>query len=555
MLKQLSIHNFVLFTQCTLTLTPGLNVITGETGAGKSLLLQAIDLVTGARADAKALRKGADKAQIIAEFSPVSKAVSDYVGDVLSIEMTDSILLRRVIQADGKSKAFINDVAVTQSALKTVGSMLIERYGQHAQRGLSDAATHRALIDAAMKDQGLLKSTQISFQEMDSAKKYLISVQSRIEQAQKERVYLQMIVEELGKLNPEENEETALQAARTDYMAMQKNQAAWQAAIEILEGAQPVSERLVQAQKQLGKTAEQDSIKTAKLVDALERAFSDVQEVSACISEFLHQPQQDKSSLAAKEDRLFALRDMARKYRINVGELAGFYQQSAQSLSDIENAEANLKSATKKAQETEQQYIKACDALREARQKTADSLIKKIEVELKALNMADAQLRLVQTPLPQAQWGKAGDALVFFEFAPNKGQGFSALSKIASGGELSRLLLAISVISKHQKSASCVIYDEIDAGTSGGVAQAIGVRLKKQSAKEQVLSITHLPQVAAQADQHIVIEKHSENAHAVTSLKVLSKSQRQQELARLLSGKTITHEAKKAAEELLKEAS
>lgn len=552
MLARLCIENLVLFEKAQAEFSPKLNVLTGETGAGKSLLLQAIDLALGARSDVQIIRAGADRVQVTAEFENLSDAIVAQLEEI-GIESDGCLLVRRIVQADGKHKVWANDVAITQSTLKTIGTQLIQRHSQHDQRGLMDSKSHRALLDAQLPASNALESVRSAYKTLQLAQKDLKALEDSVEVAKREEAYLRVIIQDLSALNPQEGEEVALAEARARYMNLQKNQSALTQALEALEGQHPARAALIAVQKQLSRAVIAPDM-LEHLQGCLERAISDIDEVSATISGLLVEPDEDAHSLAAKEDRLFALRAAARKYNVTTEELPGFYQQSRQSLATLDDSTAQLALASKALEAARDVYQRECEVLNQQRAKASGLLVKQVKKELAALNMADAELRIVQSPLPESAWSDAGNVSVVFEIAPNKGQGFGALNKIASGGELSRLLLAISVVIRTDDLADCVIYDEIDAGTSGAVAEAIGVRLKALSAHQQVIAITHLPQVAACADHHMVIEKHSDAKQAHTTLRALSSKEREEELARLISGKVVTQEAKRAATKLLQAA-
>lgn len=553
MLSRLQIENFVLFAQCEVVLAPGLNVLTGETGAGKSLLLQAVDLITGAKATSSQLRKGAKSARVVAEFSQMPEDIKRLLEEDFSIELDDdTLIVRRVVSADGKSKAYLNDVQVSLSVLKKIGTRLVARHSQHDQRGLTDSGAHRALIDAELADTMLLPRVQENYHAMRKAEKALDALKTQIEKAKEEAYFLKNMVADLRGLDPQEGEETALMESRNRYLNLQKSKEAFEAVLEAIDGGEAVTSRLLSAQRALARAPVDDDTQT-QLVEALERALTEVQDVSARVSDYLYSPEEDETSLAEKEDRLFALRAAARKYHVGLEALPEYYKNACAKLDMFESSDVQLYEAERLVEKTRDQYLGACEALAAAREETAKTLLEKVHVELGALNMKDARLQMVQSPLSAHQWAEHGHMQVQFEFAPNKGQGFAALSKIASGGELSRLLLAISVVMKKGATALSVIYDEIDTGTSGAVAEAIGQRLRKLSHREQVIVVTHLPQVAAQANHHVMIEKRTENEHVETHLRPLTQKEREDELARLLSGKVVTLEAKQAAKKLLQQ--
>ena len=546
MLTTLSITNLLLLKSCTIDFTAGLNVLTGETGAGKSILLDALGLVLGERSDASLVRSGEAQASVSATFE--TNAVLRGVLAELDLPDHDELILRRTLNADGKSKAFVNDVAVSVAALKRIGERLVERHGQHDQRGLLEPKTHRALIDAYAEHEKQLAKTAAAFAALKEANAALEALKASLQHAAAEQEWLQLTVHELLALNPREGEEADLVEARKAAQTAQQSIAQLQQALELISASGGMAPRLRQASKLLAKAEGVDSV-----LRALEQAENQVEEANIALEKMVGAAEIDPEELQQAEDRLYGLRDAARKYRVPVDGLAALLTESQQKLAQLTHSDAALHRVTQQAATAKADYIAAASALHLSREKAAARMCKEVMLELKALKMATTELRVSQQELPETLWSEHGTHGVTFEVATNKGLSFGALNKVASGGELSRLLLAMKVVLRGTDVATA-IFDEIDAGTGGAVAEAIGVRLKKLSADAQVLVVTHLPQVAAQADHHLFIEK-SGGKQVATSVRSLTDKERTEELARMLSGEVITNEARQVAYKLRQAAS
>jgi DNA repair protein RecN (Recombination protein N) len=551
MLNSISIQNLVLFKQSQIEFAPGLNVLTGETGAGKSLLLDALGLVLGGRADSGLVRAGATGAQVSAQFtlSPKHPAIAWLLAQEITCD--GELFLRRSVGADGKSKAFINDVSVTIASLRSLGEMLVEIHGQHDQRGLLDSKVHRDLLDQAA---GLLASRQKlaqAFRDFRQAENNLQQLQNSIEQALREEAFLRHMAAELQQLAPQSGEETILVEQRLRAQALSKARDALQQIEDIFSAKASPKNQLLQVEKSLQKAQLPDAVQQV-FVEGLQRAISEVMELEAQLEELLRRSASAGGNDRDVDDRLFALRDAGRKYRVPVDGLEDLFKQTQAQLSSLNNQQDLLAAAEKTAQQTRAQYLQLSAEISEKRAAYAPKLCKQIEGELAALKMAATQLRVQQTPLAEAQWGEAGNMLLQFEVATNRGEAFGSLQKVASGGELSRLLLAMKVVLQQGGGVSTSIFDEIDTGTGGAVAEAIGLRLQQLAAHTQVLVVTHLPQIAALANHHLYISKASTQNETITSIATLSAADRAEELARMLSGAEISVEARKAAQKMLK---
>lgn len=550
MLQHLSIRNILLLKSCEIDFTDGLNVLTGETGAGKSILLDALGLVLGERSDAGLIRAGEAQATVTAEFALGDNPPLRALLAELELDAGDTLLLRRSLNADGKSRAFVNDAGVSVGALKRIGELLVERHGQHDQRGLMDSKTHRALLDAAAGNQALLKKTATAFAAWKEARHAFEELQNSLRGSAAEEEWLRMLVRELEALAPEEGEEEQLVEQRAKANEAKKSISHLQEALERLLGGDGLALSIRQSVKSLSR-AQGEAV--SAIVAGLERAEAELEEATVALEALVDAADLDPAALERAEDRLHALRAAARKYNVAVAVLPGLLAESREKLSRISNFDAEQKTLTAAVEATRAEYLKAAEAISAARAKAAGTLTKAVAKELASLKMGSTQLRIAQTKLPEQSWGDAGDEQVVIEVATNAGQAFGPLNKVASGGELSRLLLALKVILRG-KAESTAIFDEIDTGTGGAVAEAIGQRLRKLADSTQVLVVTHLPQVAAQAAHHLFITK-SGGKQVETTVTGLSKTERTEELARMMSGATISNEARKAATKLLQAAS
>jgi DNA repair protein RecN (Recombination protein N) len=550
MLTHLSIRNILLLKSCDIDFVAGLNVLTGETGAGKSILLDALGLVLGERSDAGLIRSGETQASVSAEFDITANRAAQALLVELGFEPSEMLIVRRTVQADGKSRAFANDAPVSVAALKRLGELLVERNGQHDQRGLMDSKTHRALIDEAAGNAALVRGTAEAFAAWRDARSAYALLQESMKSSAGEEEWLRHLVRELEALDPQEDEETQLVEKRSAAQAARQSIAQLQQGLEPLQAHGGLALLLRQSVRALQK-APGDA--ATPIIDGLERAEAELEEAMVALERLIDAADIDPAALEAAEDRLHSLRAAARKYNTAVANLPDLLANSRSKLNQITNfdaEEARLRAAVDAARAA---YLVQAEALSAARSKVAKKLATDVAKELASLKMGSTQLRVQQTVLPEQSWGEAGHELVAFEVATNAGQAFGPMNKVASGGELSRLLLALKVVLRGA-AASTAIFDEIDTGTGGAVAEAIGLRLRKLADKTQVLVVTHQPQVAAQAAHHLFIAKAG-SKQVETTVRTLDDAQRREELARMMSGATISDEARKAASKLLQAAS
>ncbi len=551
MLTHLSIQNIVLIESAALECGAGLCVLTGETGAGKSILLDALGLALGARSEARLMRAGADKAQVVAEFTLGDTAALRTQLEELGVEAEDYLIIRRQLTADGKSRAYLNDVAVSAKALRDVGEQLVEIHGQHQQRGLLDSATHGRLLDAYGKHNALLAQVARDYAAWREARQAREALLAETEQTAREKEYLEHMRAELKGLNPKPGEEDALTGQRTRMMQGEKMAATLDEVIVELEQPRSVYEALRSAQSILLRSTLKEAEKFTPAIDALEKAMLEVEEARGMIMALGHASQFDQGELERVEERLFALKAAGRKYNLPLDELPDLFAQVKEKLEMLSQQEARLVVLDKNVVAACEAYQTSAQALSEARRKTARKLMTAVHAELAPLKMEATRFEVALQPKEESGWNALGMEKVEFHVATNKGSGMGALAEVASGGELSRFMLALAVVLGETKATPVMIFDEIDTGTGGAVADAIGRRLERLGQVAQVLVVTHLPQVAARGSQHFVVEKAEKKGATFTRIRSLSATEKEEELARMLSGAEVNDKAREAARHLL----
>ena len=559
MLVQLSIRNIVLIEACDLTLKEGLCVLSGETGAGKSILLDSLGLVLGARADISLIRQGQTQGSVSAEFDISENTQAKNILKELELEEADSLIIRRSLSADGKTRCLVNDAPVTVAGLKKLAETLVEIHGQHDQRSLQDATIHRALLDEYANLSAPRKEVATAYKAWREVRDAITALKEEIARTAQEQDYLQHMARELKQLSPEPGEEDELTSKRTVMMQSEKLYELLNESLGELNSGKGVIAGLRSAQRILTRSPLSSGEAFAAAIESLEKAATEAEEASYALEKAGQEATFNPEALERIEERLFALKAAGRKYNLPVEELAALHMQVEEKLARIQSQDHLLAGLDKKESATKQAFLEVAEKLSVARKKSALKLEKSIEAELKPLKMETTRFRVRIDTLAEAGWSAWGTDEVHFECATNvvKGAGdipFAALNKIASGGELSRFMLAMKVALSSTRSTPTMIFDEIDTGTGGAVADAIGQRLSKLGASTQVLVVTHLPQVAARGTQHLCVQKSEGTKKVTTSVEELSPKERQEELARMLSGATITAEARKAAQKLLEDA-
>jgi DNA repair protein RecN (Recombination protein N) len=560
MLTQLSIRNIILIESCDISLKSGLCVLSGETGAGKSILLDSLGLVLGARADSGLIRSGEAQGSVSAEFDISGNMEAGLILAELELEPADTLIIRRAITADGKSRALINDQPVTVTALRKIAETLVELHGQHDQKTLQDAVLHRAMLTDYAKLADIQKIVAANYQIWVSRKNAIAELLAEVERATREQEYLRHMRGELKALNPQAGEEEALTTARIAMMQSEKMFDVLNEAIGELNHGKGVIGSLRGAQRTLTRSALTSSSETfAPIIEGLEKAAIEAEEALYALEKIGQEAEFDPRKLEEMEERLFALKAAGRKYNLPVDELVNLRDQVEEKLAVIDSQEHKLASLKQGENEAKEEFLKSARELSAKRKKAAGVLEAAIEKELAPLKMEGTRFRVRMDTLSEAEWNPSGIDYVQFECATNvtkeaKDIIYSSLGKIASGGELSRFMLAMKVALSSVGSVPTIIFDEIDTGTGGAVADAIGKRLAELGKTSQVLVVTHLPQVAARGSQHLLIKKQEKNRKIVTQVTELAGEQREEELARMLAGEIITTEARKAAQKLLEHA-
>ncbi len=551
MLTALSIRDVVLIEALDLDFTHGLGVLTGETGAGKSILLDALGLALGARGDVSLVRQGTAQAVVTASFDPPASggpiaALLDLNG--LDVDPSEPLLIRRIVKADGGSRAFVNDQPASAGLLRDLGVHLVEIHGQHDDRGLLNARGHRALLDAF----GRIDTAPVAaaHQALHSAQAALTAAREELEATSRDRDWLQHAVAELVALAAEPGEEATLAERRAGMQRGEKIAGDMQAIADLLDGSEGGLARLRQAARVLERIAD-DHEALGESLAAIDRAINDGVLAQELVDRAANALAFDPAQLEADETRLFELRAVARKHRVQPDDLAALTEELAARLDRIDSGGAGIASLEAALARAARYYNAAADALTAARVAAAARLDAAVKNELAPLKLDAARFRTAIAPTPAESWSGAGKDRVEFEISTNPGAPFAPLIKIASGGELSRFILALKVSLAEQGAAGTMIFDEIDRGVGGAVASAIGERLARLAETTQLLVVTHSPQVAARGAHHLLIAKSHDGTVTRTGVRTLDEAERREEIARMLSGAEITNEARAQAARLL----
>ena len=555
MLARLSIRDIVLIERLDIEFAKGLAVLTGETGAGKSILLDAFALALGGRGDAGLVRHGAEQGQVTAVFDVPRDHPATAILSENGLDDTGEMILRRVQFADGRTRAFVNDQTISVQTLKAVGSALVEIHGQHDERALVDAATHRRLLDAFAgleKDVGALEALWDARRTANAA---LEEHRASMERAAREADYLRHASDELKMLAPKDGEETALAERRTAMMAGEKIAADLREAQDAVSGDHSPVAALSAAVRRLERRAANSPALVEPAVKAIDAAINALEEADQHLTAALAAADFDPAELERIEERLFALRAASRKYSTPVDGLAALAAKYAADVALIDAGAEQLKRLEAAAGEADQRYASAARKLSAAREKSAQKLDRAVNAELPPLKLERATFTTQIESDPDSAGPQGFDRIEFW-VQTNPGTRPGPLMKVASGGELSRFLLALKVVLSDRGSAPTLVFDEIDTGVGGAVADAIGARLARLAGKVQVMAVTHAPQVAVRANQHLLISKDSldKGKRVATRVNALAADHRREEIARMLAGAEITAEARAAAERLLRAA-
>ncbi len=554
MLSRLSIRDIVLIDRLDIDFGAGLAVLTGETGAGKSILLDAFALALGARGDSALVRTEAEHGQVTAAFELADDHPARQVLADNDLGGEDELIVRRVQFADGRTRAFVNDQPVSVQVLRALGGALVEIHGQHDERAFVDTATHRALLDAYGGIGGEAAEIAQLWQERRARESAVAEHRVEVERVSREAEWLRHAVEELSRLAPQPGEETALAERRTGMMQAEKVAEDLRTTHDAVGGPQSPVPALATALRRLERRAAQVPTLIEPAVKAIDAALSALEEARGHLEAALRVAEYDPKELERIEERLFALRAAGRKYNAPVDALNALAGRYANDLALIDAGAERLGFLEREAEAAAARYREAAQKLSAQRKRTAATLDKAVNAELKPLKLERARF---STEIVAADEGSDGIDRVEFWVQTNPGTRPGPLMKIASGGELARFLLALKVVLADRGSAPTLIFDEIDTGVGGAVADAIGVRLARLASGVQVIAVTHAPQVAARADRHYLISKDAlaKGKRVATRVGELQAEHRREEIARMLAGAEITAEARAAAERLIRAAS
>ena len=555
MLTNLAIRDIVLIDRLDLSFSTGLSVLTGETGAGKSILLDAFALALGARGDGSLVRHGETQGQVTAVFQPSADHPVHALLRDFDIATEGDVILRRVQMADGRTRALVNDQAVSVQALKAIGSSLVEIHGQHDDRALADPATHRAILDVFSGATSELAAVRAAYTAHKAARDALAAHRIKVEAARKEADFLRHAVEELSNLNPAPGEEEKLAAHRQKMMQAEKVTSDINDALEAVAGQASPIPTLSSVQRRLARRSVEADDLIGPSVKALESAITALEESRSALDAALRAAEFDPYELERVEERLFALRAAARKYNVLADDLAALAARYAEEVTAIDAGEDRLIKLEAEVEATDLTYRKAAQALSVERYEAAAALEQAVNAELPPLKLERARF-IVSMERDEAARGPDGFDHVEFWVETNPGTRPGPMMKVASGGELSRFMLALKVSLADRGSAPTLVFDEIDTGVGGAVADAIGQRLARLAGRVQVLSVTHAPQVAARASTHFLIAKGdaAEAGRITTRVITIGEDHRREEIARMLSGAEISEEARAAAKRLIEAA-
>lgn len=558
MLENLVIKNIVLIDEANIDFNNNLCVLTGETGSGKSILLDALSLAIGVRSSSRLLRSGEKQGSVVATFNIKNNFVCQELLKEMDIDFDDEIILRRVITEDGKSKAYINDISVGQTFLNRIGEELVEIHGQHDQRGLLNPGFHRDILDEYGNLKEQKNKVNFLYEKWKDVENKYLDILNRKDSIEREIDYLEHVCEEIRNMNIRAGEEEELSDKRNILINKEKVLSVLENVKSSVEGQNQVVKSIVSAQSYLSKNnnlginlIEEGKNAFEDIVDDFERGILEFSEGMNKIELIYENLGLNKSSVDEVEERLFAIRSLARKFNIASDSLPDFLIETENKLNDLKTQTVEIGDLETQSKQYKEEFLKESLKLRDQRKFVAEKLKEEIIEELIPLKMGNTRFETEFKELDENNWNKNGIDSIRFLVAINAGTNLDDLSKVASGGELSRFMLAFKVVLSKVKSVPTMIFDEIDTGVSGVVADAIGERLKKLGQNLQVFVITHLPQVASKGDNHFKISKESRDNKTYTIIQKLNKDERVNEIAKMISGETITQEALIMAKKLL----
>ena len=551
MLKTLSIRNVVLIERLDLHFEGGLSALTGETGSGKSILLDSLGLATGMRGDADLVRQGKSQGTVTAEFETPDNPMLRSLLEDQGIETGSAIILRRVVKQDGRSRAFVNDQPVSIGFLRQIGGYLVEVHGQMEVRGLLDPATHGNYVDSFGKLRPQLARVAECYALWQSAETGLKRAIKALETARKDEEFMRHAADELIAIDPQENEEEELAQTRIVMMHGEHLVQSLNEAFEDLNSGTGVESSLRSALQKLERCRTKAGGKLDGAIDALDRALVEYTDGVSELEAAAESIDIDPSQLEQVEDRLFTLRALARKHGVEVAGLPDLRHHFEATLKSLDAGTENLEDLRHEAQKARASFVAAAQRLTAGRVRAAQAIDQAVQAELPPLKLEAAIFRSHIEALEESDWGASGCERVTFEVQTNPNTAMGPLHKIASGGELARIMLALKVVLADADSVPSIVFDEVDAGIGGAAAAAVGQRLSRLGEDLQVMAVTHSPQVAAVANQQWRVTKSDYSATMQTSVQALDPDARKEEIARMLAGAEVTDAARAAAGQLL----
>ncbi len=552
MLKSLSIKNVVLIESLEIEFSKGLTVLSGETGAGKSILLDSLGLLLGNRAETSLIRTGEEKLSVSGVFEIDKSNKIHAIAKEYDLDIDDDIIIKRTITSEGKGKILFNDQPITLKLLKEISSHLIEIHGQHDSQGLLNQDLHGSILDSYGKLEASIKDVSLAYKQYKTTQRELAKKEELLLKAQKEEENLIHWVNELEKTSPQKGEEETLRIRRNELMNAEKIIEKLNTAYSSLNGSFSVIEQITKARNAISRANEIVNNKYSQIEESLENTLYTLNDTISEIESSSEDISLNQNEIDNIETRLYHLRDLAKKHNTQIDLLPEKLEELKSLLNNIQYGQSEINELKQLLDVQKKDYITKATNLSNLRQKSAETLDKYVAKELPALKMEKARFKTEISKKEENNWSEIGWDDICFKVSTNPNTPFGALNKIASGGELSRFMLALKVNLAQNSSQETIIFDEIDTGIGGATAEAVGERLSRLSKNEQVLVVTHSPQVASFSTEHYKVEKQTKDNITTTSLTKLSKEGKIEEIARMLAGETITKEARAAAIVLLK---
>ena len=551
MLKELIIKNIVLIKSLNIEFNKGLSVLTGETGTGKSILLDSLGLILGNRVDFSLIRKGENEASVTALFHvhdshPVAQVLNSY-----NIEFENELLIRRHISSNGKSKCFINDILITRNALSEITDYLVEIQGQFEDRGLLDIKTHLSLLDIFSNHNHLIEATKLCFNKILQLQKKIEKTKIHEKAITKEYEWIEESFNQLQSLDPKVGEEDKLNQTKLFLDNREKIFIAINQARTTIDDELGIEDLINKLLKSFDNVKSIDRFNINKAVNIIDRIKVDVEELKSIINIEVSEMSEDTQNIEFVNDRLYELRSQARKHNCSINDLMKIKSELEFKIDQIDNNKFNVERLEKEYENLKIEFVSNCRFLSDSRRKSAVNLSKKINEELPYLKLENANFQIKFEEVEMENATESGMDRVTFLVSTNTGADALPINKIASGGELSRFLLAIKVVLETVIYKRTIIFDEIDSGIGGAAANAVGVRLAKLGDNYQTMVVTHSPQVTSKGQYHYLVQKNNNKDNIITYVTQLNESERVEEIARMVSGNIITDEAREAASKLL----